>query len=111
MRWKSSALAIAAIIFSTASVAADDIAIAKQRIIRLARDPGSVSFSDVKVRDGVGPQRIRVVCGLFNARNGFGGMTGSQPFVYMVTINEFVPDGASRAELEMAKASYQNLCL
>ena len=90
-----SALAIAAIIFSTASVAASDIAIAKQRIIRLARIRDRVGFSDVKVRMASGPSASRVVCGLFNARNGFRRNDRIPPFVYMVTINEFVPDGLS----------------
>ena len=39
------------------------------------RDPSSASFSDVTVSPD------DVVCGLVNAKNGFGGMTGNQRFI------------------------------
>ncbi len=41
------------------------------------RDPSSARFQDVFVKDVPG----RIVCGYVNAKNGFGGYTGFQPFV------------------------------
>ena len=43
------------------------------------RDPGSARFSSVKVRTVRGKQ---AVCGLFNAKNAVGIMTGPQPFAF-----------------------------
>lgn len=41
---------------------------------RRLTDPGSVQYRDVRETPGVG------VCGYYNARNGFGGYTGFEPF-------------------------------
>lgn len=49
---------------------------ARMAIQNMARDPSSVQFRDIRVTG-------TVVCGWFNARNGFGGMSGYQPFVYV----------------------------
>jgi hypothetical protein len=53
------------------------IAQAQINVESTLRDPGSAEFGDAIVtrRDGI------VVCGVFNARNGFGGMTGRQRFI------------------------------
>lgn len=46
------------------------------------RDPYSVQFRNVwVVRITYGTARATAVCGLFNARNGFGGYVGERPFV------------------------------
>ena len=47
----------------------------KQRL----RDPSSAEFSSLEVHRV--PGRPVVVCGLVNSRNGFGGMSGPQPFI------------------------------
>ncbi|UVO50177.1 hypothetical protein M0208_06450 [Sphingomonas sp. SUN019] len=44
------------------------------------RDPSSAEFSDVRVVPAAG-NSPSVVCGKVNARNGFGGMAGTQRFV------------------------------
>lgn len=49
---------------------------ARMAVQQLARDPGSVQFRNMRVTG-------TVVCGWFNARNGFGGMSGFQPFVHV----------------------------
>jgi hypothetical protein len=43
------------------------------------REPDSAQFQDVKVRTVKGKQ---AVCGLVNAKNARGGMTGLHPFAY-----------------------------
>ena len=54
-----------------------------EKIVRLyLRDPDSAKFTDVSFRmmKKPGGGDMAVVCGDVNARNGFGGMTGAQPF-------------------------------
>lgn len=55
------------------------IAAAKNIIKKRLRDPDSAEFKNLiaKRRDG----KIFIVCGEVNAKNGFGGMTGFQPFM------------------------------
>lgn len=48
--------------------------IAKKQITTMLRDPESAQFGDVFIG------KNDVVCGTVNARNGFGGYTGMQPF-------------------------------
>ncbi len=52
---------------------------AKATVKSELRDPDSARFQDVKVRAVEGKQ---AVCGLVNAKNARGGMTGLQPFAY-----------------------------
>ena len=54
---------------------------AKDRVRATLRDPASAEFSKVRSVNGV-------VCGGVNARNGFGGMTGVEPFA--VTSSEVI---------------------
>jgi hypothetical protein len=49
------------------------------------RDPGSAEFIVLKVRLS-DPSHSAIVCGTVNARNGFGGMSGSQRFVVGGTV-------------------------
>jgi hypothetical protein len=59
------------------------IALTKRAVASALREPSSAVFKDVfYVRKKVGD----AVCGEVNARNGFGGFTGMQPFV--VTLPE-----------------------
>ena len=55
------------------------IAQAKAAVTAQLRNPGSARFRDVKLRTVAGKQ---AVCGLVNARNSRGFMTGPQPFAY-----------------------------
>lgn len=61
----------------------DLISAAKEEVLSRVKDPSSVRFGDVwvgsLVTDNV-PSGTRVVCGYFNARNGFGGYSGQQRF-------------------------------
>jgi hypothetical protein len=52
---------------------------AKAAVKSELRDPDSARFQDVKVRTTRGKQ---AVCGLVNAKNSRGGMTGPHPFAY-----------------------------
>jgi len=59
------------------------IDLAKDEIRHRARDPESVQFGDVWVGTLVTsstPSGTPVVCGYFNAKNGFGGYVGQQRF-------------------------------
>lgn len=55
------------------------LAKAKASVKGELRDPASAQFQDVKVRTVKGKQ---AVCGLVNAKNSKGGMTGLHPFAY-----------------------------
>jgi hypothetical protein len=55
------------------------LAKAKATVKSELRDPDSARFQDVKVRTVKGKQ---AVCGLVNAKNSKGGMTGLHPFAY-----------------------------
>lgn len=52
---------------------------AKARVKQQLRDPDSARFSDMKVKMVDGK---KAVCGMVNAKNGSGGMTGTLPFAY-----------------------------
>lgn len=49
---------------------------AKAAVLSELRDPGNAVFDQVELLSN------GVVCGYVNARNGFGGYTGSQPFMF-----------------------------
>jgi hypothetical protein len=53
---------------------------AKDDVRAQLRDPGSAEFTDV-VRYAPHDDKGAVVCGMVNAKNGFGGMTGPRRFV------------------------------
>lgn len=44
------------------------------------RDPDSAQFGTIVVRDK--PEFGVVVCGMVNTKNGFGGYSGEQPFIF-----------------------------
>jgi hypothetical protein len=52
---------------------------AKEQIRRLMRDPVGVQFREVSIERRPGPIRY-VVCGEYNAKNGFGAYTGFERF-------------------------------
>jgi len=68
---------------SVASIAgpsmADDQALIQQAEAAVAvqlKDPDSAKFTEVAIHNGA-------VCGLYNAKNSYGGYTGAAPFFYM----------------------------
>jgi hypothetical protein len=65
-----------------------EIAVAKEAITKMMRDPGSAVFGDVFfVNDRKSPTGyyVPVVCGTVNGKNGFGGMTGQVHFVAVMS--------------------------
>lgn len=61
-----------------ATVTADDRAVIAREVTYQLKDPESVRFRDVKTfRTNTGH---RIVCGQYNARNGFGGYSGYSGF-------------------------------
>lgn len=52
---------------------------AKVAVRKQLREPGSAKFSNVKIKAGEGKKGV---CGMVNAKNGTGGMTGTNFFVY-----------------------------
>ena len=77
-------MALGRVDFSNLFVALDggsyaSVAQAKAAVTAQLRNPGSARFRDVKLRTVAGKQ---AVCGLVNARNSRGFMTGPQPFAY-----------------------------
>lgn len=67
------------------------VAKAKDRVLASLRDPGSATFGPVAISHKNGT----VACGTVNAKNGFGGMTGAQPFIAFrdsVTLPENEPN-------------------
>ena len=55
----------------------------KENLEKSLKDPGSVEYGDVWAGKMIGStgESTLVACGYFNARNGFGGMTGMKRFV------------------------------
>ena len=60
--------------------------LSENRLREMMRDPDSVRFQ-LLVRS---PQ-TGAVCGMMNARNGYGGYTGETPFIYFHSQSERVP--------------------
>jgi hypothetical protein len=53
---------------------------ARERVRATLRDPASAEFRNLRVHPGP-TEDSKAVCGEFNARNGFGGMSGWQRFI------------------------------
>jgi outer membrane murein-binding lipoprotein Lpp len=62
---------------ATAPSESPDISSAKAAVVRLLKDPDSAQFRDVAI---VKSKAYTAVCGEINAKNGFGGYVGFQPF-------------------------------
>ncbi len=62
------------------------VADAQTYIRRAMRDPESVRFRNVRAFGSTG-----AVCGLYNAKNGYGGYVGETPFVYYHSPDHSVP--------------------
>jgi hypothetical protein len=77
-------------------VVAEDplIAKAKAAVRKQLREPESARFQDVKIKAGGSKKGV---CGMVNAKNGTGGMTGTNFFVYDgQTASVLVTGGASQ---------------
>lgn len=60
---------------------------AKAAIADLTRDPAAVQFRNVRLV-AKGMLGKPVVCGEFNAKNGYGGYVGFEPFAYPAAMEE-----------------------
>lgn len=81
---------------STAAVEKSDnrrTAEARAAVRARLKDPKSAQFGDAIVTE-------RAVCGSVNAKNGFGGYTGSQPFIVIGSV-AFMPDDVPEEWAEM----------
>jgi len=106
-------IALAACLAAASAHAASDVDTAKELIRRAARDPGSVTFSGVQLRPeavSATGKKVRVVCGSFNARNGFGGFVGAQPFVYLPASGLIAPKSDSQFERLLAEKMFESVC-
>lgn len=66
---------------------------ARAAVESVLKDPDSAQFGDLIVRDTA---QGKVVCGTVNAKNGFGGFTGHEPFFVLngnVAMNSNIPGG------------------
>jgi hypothetical protein len=81
---------------------------AKESIRKRAKDPGSVEFADVWVGQLTTSKgtTVKVACGYFNAKNGFGGYTGQQRFISGADMP--LTDETAKAMIDSA---WQNSCL
>lgn len=85
IKWMGVAVLGLSLVFGTACGSKDKklIAGAQEAVKKLLKDPGSAEFRSVSVvqmRTPEGP--AAVVCGEFNAKNGFGGFAGFEPFAW-----------------------------
>jgi hypothetical protein len=65
-----------------------EIALAKEAITKMMRDPDSAAFGDVffvNDRKSATGYYVPVVSGTVNGKNGFGGMTGPMHFVAIIS--------------------------
>lgn len=61
------------------------------------KDPASATFGDIRlVKTSTG----KVACGMVNARNSFGGLTGMKPFTVMFSDER--PDDSPEVHLDMS---------
>lgn len=74
----------------------------KRQVRQLLRDPSSVRFGEVRVvRDGDGVTGAIIgVCGVYNARNGYGGMSGDQMFIVDLTNHTADLEGVTEAQVK-----------
>jgi hypothetical protein len=79
---------------------------AQQHITKSARDPDSVTFGRIDVVF----DPFATACGHFNAKNGFGGMTGMTGFVYSPQANTFRVDQGSVAERTAFRSAWSTYC-
>lgn len=70
------------------------IAAAEDAVRKVLKDPGSAIFSGVTLgRFGSG---VEGVCGMVNARNSFGGMSGPKPFAVSIHDGEMVVEAVGK---------------
>jgi len=74
---------------------------AMDAVKRKLRDPSSAEFRNVNTYEP--EQRVLVVCGLVNAKNGFGGYAGYEAFVWFPLGADLKPDVRNGTALVGAK--------
>lgn len=89
-RYEDRQPAAPAVTFTPARLTQAQIEAVQASVRRVLRDPESARFGNmVAAQSSQGPL---TVCGWVNAKNGFGGYTGDEPY-----FGYFTPDGAFRA--------------
>jgi hypothetical protein len=65
---------------------------AKDVVLKTLRDPTSAQFEKIgsKTAKDYNGDILKIVCGLVNSKNGFGGYVGFRPFAYFDNTNELV---------------------
>jgi hypothetical protein len=75
-------------------------------MIRILKDPDSAKFADLFASRG----SPRIICGLINAKNGYGGYTGMTPFTYYADTDRVViAQGLSNGETIRALKTWQGM--
>lgn len=63
------------------------------------KDAGSAKYKELKASASLDGESV-VICGLFNAKNSYGGYAGYQSFIYSTSDNEFrAADGGANSVL------------
>jgi hypothetical protein len=86
----------------------DDIARAKQAVVRDLKDPMSAMFGDVY------RGRYAIICGGVNAKNSYGGYTGMTAFVYEIDKDQATilnPNGSDPSSVLDGLTLYQYNCM
>lgn len=84
------------VVLGACSQDARDIARAESVVAGAMRDPGSVRFENVRLSVRDDPESeydFRTVCGLVNAKNGFGGYAGLTRFIVLAGADFALIDG------------------
>lgn len=79
---------------------------ARRAVTASLRDPDSAKISNV--RSVTGAKGQRAVCGVVNARNGFGGWAGPSPFMYFTDDGSVYVIGDSATESQ--REAWRNVC-
>jgi hypothetical protein len=83
--------------FANGKTEIENIVAAQMAVEAQLRDPKSAEWGTIVVREKDG---ITSVCGMVNAKNGFGGYAGERPFVYSGGIALLMSDDSQVAVFE-----------
>ncbi len=83
--------------------------LARAAVLRVLNDPYSAKFEAFNVRKN--DKGLVVVCGLVNAKNGFGAYVGSTPFVYIQVLDAaHIYSRGTDADAAAGRAYVSNAC-
>lgn len=81
------------------------VSAAEDAVRKVLKDPGSAVFSDVTL--GWFGSGVEGVCGVVNARNSFGGMSGPKPFAVSLHDGEPVVEAVGKGAAERMCGLFQ----